>query len=109
MQKSSNNRVVTWRRRLGITSASFGFVLFASAFFPYERYFSSDLHVQEMRQHAHMLNILWAFSFYGSVVLFLLSLFGLGWSRWAGAVLNGGAFLYSLMILGALCGPFGCS
>jgi hypothetical protein len=91
-----------------VISASLGFILFASAFVQYERYFSSDVHVQEMREHAHMLNVLWGFSFYGSAFLFLLSLFGLGWSRWVGAVLNCGAFLYSLAILGASCGPFGC-
>ena len=110
MQKRPRERIVIWRRRIGVVSGSLGGILFALAYLTYVRYFSgpTNLHVEEMRAHAHMLNVLWILSFYGGAFLSLLSLCGLGWSRWVGLVLNGGACLCALMTLGALCGPFGC-
>ena len=94
-----------------MASAVLGLFLLAGAMFPYLRYASnlSNLHLQERLQHAHELNLLWRTSFYGSVGLFVASLFGLGWGRWVGLVANAGAFLYALMTLGAMCGPFACS
>jgi hypothetical protein len=63
---------------------------------------STNLHVQERLQHARALGLFWTASFYGSVILFLLSLFGIGWGRRIGLIVNGGAFLCALMILGAI-------
>ena len=106
-----NPTVAIWRRRLGVVSAVLGLCLFVAAMFPYHRYASdpNNLHIQERLQHAQELRVLWIASFYGSFVLFVASLFGLGWGRWVGLVANAGAFLYALMTLGAMCGPFGCS
>jgi hypothetical protein len=67
---------------------------------------SSNLHVQERLQHARILGLFWSVSLYGSALLFL---FSLGWIRWIGLIVNGGALLFGLMTLGAMCGPFGCS
>lgn len=95
---------------MSAASASLGFLLFACACFLYLRYASDveGLHVQERLHYAWILGHLWRVSFYGSALLFLLSLFGLGWSRWVGLIVNAGAFLFALMTLGAMCGPFGC-
>jgi hypothetical protein len=103
-------RIAIWRRRIGAASTSLGFLLFVGAWFVYLRYASdaSSLHVQERVQHARILGLFWSVSLYGSVLLFLFSLFGLGWSRWVGLIVNGGALLFALMTLGAMCGPFGC-
>ena len=91
--------------------AALGLILFIAALLPYLRYAAdiSNLHVQERIQHAQALGLLWRISFFGSAALGFVSLFGLGWGRWLGVITNGGAFLCSLMTLGAMCGPFGCS
>ncbi len=106
-----NLQVAIWRRRIGVVSAVLGLFLLAGAVFPYLRYASdlNNLHVQERLQHARELSLLWNACFYGSFVLFVASLFGLGWGRWVGLVANAGAFLCALMTLGAMCGPFACS
>jgi hypothetical protein len=103
-------RIAIWRRRIGAASTSLGFLLFAGACFVYLRYASdpANLHVQERLQHARILGLFWRVSFFGSELLFLFSLFGLGWSRWVGLIVNVGALLFALMTLGAMCGPFGC-
>jgi hypothetical protein len=90
--------------------AALGIVLFAAAFFPYLRYASdpSNLHMAERLHYARALGVLWVVSFYGSTLLFVVSLFGLGWCRWVGLAANTGAFLCAMMTLGAMCGPFGC-
>ena len=100
-----------WRQRIGASSTVLGLLLFAAACFVYLRYASnpSSLHVEERLRHAQALGLPWSVSFYGSLLLFIVSLFGLGWSRWSGLLVNGGAFLCALMTLGAMCGPFGCS
>jgi hypothetical protein len=107
---STESRAI-WRRRLGVTCAAFGLLLFAAALLPYLRYAAdlSNLHTQERIQHAQALGLLWRTSFFGSAVFGSGSLFGLGWGRWLGIVANGGAFICALMTLGAMCGPFGCS
>ena len=104
------DRIAIWRRRIGAVSTSLGFLLFVGACFVYLRYASdsSNLHLQERLQHARILGLFWSVSLCGSVLLFLFSLFGLGWSRWVGLIVNGGALLFTLMTLGAMCGPFGC-
>ena len=106
-----NPAVAVWRTRLGITCATIGLVLFLAALFPYLRYASdlNNLHDQERIRHAQTLSLLWRAGFFGSVGTGLASLFGLGWGRWVGIIANAGAFLFSAMILGAMCGPFGCS
>lgn len=93
-----------------MVSAALGVFLFSVACFIYLRYASdpANLHEQERLQHARAIGLSWTVTFYGAVFLLLLSLFGLRWSRWAGLVLSGDAFLCDLMTLGALCGPFGC-
>lgn len=93
-----------------MASTSFGFLMFASACFVYLRYATdpSNLHVQERLQHARTLELFSSVSFYGSVLLLLFSLLGLGWIRLVGLIVNGGALLFALMTLGAMCGPFGC-
>ena len=100
-----------WRQRVGVISTLLGFLLFAAACFVYLRYASDplSLHAEERLQHARALGLIWGTSLYGSLVLCIVSLFGLGWSRWSGLLINGGAFLCALMTLGAMCGPFGCS
>jgi hypothetical protein len=103
-------RIAVWRRRIGAVSAALGCLLLAVVCFIYLRYASDpmNLHVQERLQHARLIGLFWNASFYGAVVLFLLSLFGIGWSRWVGLIVNSGTFLCGLMTMGALCGPFGC-
>lgn len=105
------HRIAVWRRRLGQVSVVAGLLLFTVACFIYLRYASdpTNLHVQERLAHARAIGRLWTVSFYGTALLFFLSLVGLGWSRWVGLVVNGCAFLCALMTLGALCGPFGCN
>jgi lipid-A-disaccharide synthase-like uncharacterized protein len=85
-----------------------GFLLFVGTCFVYLRYASSNLHVEERVQHARILKQFWVISFYGSLILLLFSLLGLGRSRWVGVILNGGALIFTLMTLGAMCGPNGC-
>jgi len=101
-----------WRRRIAVAAALLSTVAFVAAVSMYARYASgSDLytqHVQERIGHAHILNIFWRLIFYGSPALFLLSLFGLGWARWLGAITSCCALGFALMTLGALCGPFMC-
>jgi hypothetical protein len=100
-----------WRRRIGVLSTLLGLPLFAAACVVYLRYISDplNLHLEERIQHAQALSLLWSVILYGSLFLLVTSLFGLGWSRWSGFLVNGAAFFYALMILGAMCGPFGCS
>ena len=99
-----------WRRRIAVAGAALGVVVFLASCFIYVRYAveSSELHTQERILHAQTLGRLWSVDFYGSAILFLLSLFGLGWNRWIGLAANAGAWLFSVMTLGALCGPFSC-
>ena len=102
--------IAVWRGRIGAVGTALGALLFAVAFSIYLRYASdpTNLHVQERLQHARPIGLFWTASFYGAVLLFLLSLFGVGWNRWFGLIVNGCAFLFALMTLGAICGPFGC-
>jgi len=76
----------------------------------YFRYASSPAgqHLQERLQYAQPLNLVWSVGFYGSMLVFILSLLGLGWARWAGLAASVGAWSFALMTLGAMCGPFGC-
>ncbi len=53
----------------------------------------NNMHVQEPLQHAHILGPLWSVSLFGSVLFGVVSLFGLGWSRWTGILANGSAFV----------------
>ena len=107
----NNPKVVMWRRRIAVGSTVMGVLFFAFACFTYLRYFSdpSNMHVQERLQHARILGSLWSASLFGSVLFGVVSLFGLGWSRWTGILANGSAFACALMSLGAACGPFGGS
>jgi hypothetical protein len=102
--------VAVWRRRIGEISVSVGALLFAAACFIYLRYASdpTNMHLQERLSHARAIGRFWTLAFYGTALLFLLSLVGLGWRRWVGLIVNGCGFLCTLMTLGALCGPFGC-
>jgi hypothetical protein len=104
------DRIATWRRGLGAGSTALGFLLLGISCFIYLRYASDpmNLHVGERLHHSQAMVRLWIVVFYGSALLFLLSLLGFGWSRWVGLTVNCGAFLCALMTLGALCGPFGC-
>jgi len=99
-----------WRRGLGAVSAALGIVLLTSACIIHIRYASdpSNLHVQERLQHARILGLLSNVGLYGSMVLLVSSVFGLGWTRWVGIAANFGALSFTLMTLGALCGPFAC-
>jgi hypothetical protein len=105
-----NPNFAVWRRRIGVACAALGLLLFVAALLSYLRYASdpSNLHVQERLQHAGALNFLWCASLYGSMILFVASLFGSGLGRWVGLAANASAFLCALMTLGAMCGPFGC-
>src|SRR5271168_1848697 len=110
MASVKSPKIAAWRRRVGVVCAVMGIVLFAASLFPYLRYAAdpSGMHVQERLQHARALGLLWNASIYGSMVLSIVSLFGLGLGRWVGLAANVGAFLCALMTLGAMCGPFGC-
>ena len=78
--------------------------------FIYERYATyPSLHNQEIVQHARLLGAVWNTGLFGSTILFVAALFGLGWGRWLGLVLSLCTFLNALMILGTWCGQFGCS
>src|ERR1700685_460454 len=111
MNGMKNPSISIWRRRVGAISTALSFLLLAAACFLYVRYASnpSSLHVEERLRQARGLGLIWNVSFFGSPLLFIVSLFGLGWSRWSGLLVNGGAFFCNLMTVGALCGPFGCS
>src|SRR5580704_1026289 len=106
-----NSGIPIWRRRIGAISTVVGFLLLVTVCSVYFRYASnpSSLHVEERLRHARALGLIWSVSFYGSLLPFIASLSGLGWSRLSGLFVNGGACLFALMTLGALCGPFGCS
>jgi hypothetical protein len=93
-----------------VVSAALGFVLLSIACFVYLRYASNpaNLHVQERIQYAQILALFWKASLYGSALVFVVSLFGLGWTRLLGLAANAAAFVFALMTLGAMCGPFGC-
>ena len=105
-----NPRVAIWRQRPALLSTALGLLLLSIACFIYLRYASdpSNLHLRERIQHAQTLEWLWRVSLYGSILLFVISLFGKGRARWAALAINGATFLYALMALGAMCGPFGC-
>ena len=107
---TTKQRLESSRRILGAASAALGLLFLSITVCLYLRYASAplSLHAQERIQHAHGLAMLWQASFYSSIVLFVLSLLGLGWGRWAGLIFNAAAFVCALMTLGALCGPFGC-
>ena len=111
MNGTRNPGISIWRRRIGAIGTLLGLLLFATACFLYLRYASdpSNMHVQERLQHARALGLLWRVDLNGSMLLFVVSLFGSGWGRWSGLLVNGGAFFCTLMTLGALCGPFGCN
>ena len=106
-----NPKLIVWRRRVGVGCALLGLLLFGAALFVYLRYASdpNHLHVQERLQHAWALSVIWRASFFGALILLIISVFGLGWGRWVGLAANAGSFLYAVMTLGAMCGPFGCS
>jgi hypothetical protein len=76
---STESRAI-WRRRLGVTCAAFGLLLFAAALLPYLRYAAdlSNLHTQERIQHAQALGLLWRTSFFGSAVFGVAVRFGMG-------------------------------
>ena len=103
-------RVAIWRRKLAVVNTAMGFLLLSIAYFIYVRYFSdpSNLHAQERVLHAQTLTLLWHTCLFGSALLFVFSVFGLGWGRWVGLAVNAAAFMCALMTLGAMCGPFGC-
>ena len=103
-------QILVGRRLLGMACAFAGVLLFASALFMYLRYTSdlNSLHGAERVRHGQLLSHLWQGQFYGAFVLSIVSLFGLGWSRWLGLAANASSFLCALMTLGAMCGPFGC-
>ncbi len=104
-----NSRIAVWRRGIGIACTVAGLMLFAAALFGYLRYTNlNDAHMQERLQHAQLLNQLWQATFFGSMVLAVLLLFGLGWSRWVGLLANIGSILCAMMTLGAMCGPYNC-
>jgi len=92
-------------------STVLGSLLFAAACFVYLRYASnlSSLYVDERLRHARPLGLIWSVSFFGSILLFIVSLSGLGWSRWSGILVNAGAFLCALSTFGAMCGRYGCT
>jgi len=108
----TGGRIAIWRRWVGGVSAWAGCLLFACACLMYLRYAAgtdpAGMHIQERLQHARALSFLWNVSFRAAPLLFMVSLFGFGLRRWIGLVMNVGAFIFDLMILGALCGPFGC-
>jgi hypothetical protein len=93
-----------------MVAASLGIVLLLLSWAIHIRYASdlSALHEQERIHYARFLGYLWQIDFYGSASLIVLSLFGLGWLRGIGLLASFGALSFSLMTLGALCGPFGC-
>lgn len=99
-----------WRRRLGAACAALGILLSALACVIYFRYVAdpSNLHAQERLQHAGLIGMLWSAGFYGSMLLFFSSILGTGWGRWVGIAASVGAWIFGLMTLGAMCGPFGC-
>jgi hypothetical protein len=103
-------RVAIWRQRLAVVNTALGFLLLSIACVIYLRYASdlSNLHAHERVAHAQTLALLWNATFFGSALLFVFSLFGLGWGRWLGLAANAGAFVCTLMTVGAMCGPFGC-
>lgn len=103
-------QLLVWRRGIGMACVFAGVLLFTSALFMYLRYASdlNNLHGAERMQHGQLLSHLWQGQFYGAFVLSIVSLFGLGWSRWLGLSTNVASFFCALMTLGAMCGPFGC-
>lgn len=98
------------RRKLAVVSSALGFLLLSIACFIYLRYASdpSNMHVAERIRHARTVGLLWRFTFLGSILLFFVSLFGLGPGRWVALAVSAAAFIFALMTLGAMCGPFGC-
>lgn len=102
--------IAIWRRRLATVTVALGLLFLLIAGFLYFRYASDplNLHVQERVRHARTLGLLWTVSFYGPALLFVVSLFGAGWRRWAALALSAVAIGYGLATLGALCGPFNC-
>jgi hypothetical protein len=99
-----------WRATSGFLGCASGCVLFGLALFQYERYANdlAGLHSAEMHRYALALSILWRLCFFGSPVAFIASAFGFGRLRGAGITVSLFAFACSLMVLGAICGPFMC-
>src|ERR1041385_199315 len=104
-----NPRISIWRRRIGVFCTVVGCLFFAASRFLYIRYASSSLHDEERLRHAQALGVIWGMIFLGSPFLLIVSIFGLGWSRWAGVVLYAAAFVDALAILGSRCGLYGCT
>jgi hypothetical protein len=98
-----------WRSIFGPLGSAIALVLFACAYWMYGRYADPDQpHTAERLQHATLLGHLWMCTFYGAMATFIFSVLGRGWARWSGIVLSGASFLWSMMTLGAMCGPFNC-
>jgi|ERR1700679_3151305 hypothetical protein len=101
-----------WRSISGLAGCVSALMLSVCAVFIYERYFapiqSLPWRVAEMQHHASALSILWRLCFFGSLLTLIASAFGRSWPRIAGICLSSLAFLFSIMTLGAACGPFGC-
>ena len=102
------DRIALWRRTIGAVGVVLGLLFFACTYFIYVRYFSdvTNLHAPERLEHARLIGLFWTVSFYGAALWFVLSLVGLGWSRWIGLFVNGCALLCGLATLGAMSGPF---
>ncbi len=103
-------KLTSWRRVVALVSAALGILFLSIAYLIYMRDASTpeNLHAPARLRPAHPLALLWKASFCGSALLFIVSLFGLGWGRWLGLAANAAAFICALMTLGAMCGPFGC-
>jgi hypothetical protein len=84
--------------------------LATAAIFIYERYAAPivDTHSIERLQHAHLLNAIWLLCFYGAGLTLVASAIGRGMVRVAGIGLSVLSFLYAMMTLGAMCGPYNC-
>jgi hypothetical protein len=104
-------RLSIWRKRAGVTSTVIGLLFFAVGYFMYQRYISNPLnsHVEERLHHWRALGLIWSVTFWGSGLLFIVSLFGIGWSRWSGVLANVAALFCALAIYGAMCGIYGCT
>ena len=98
------------RRLLGGISVSLGVLLLATASIVYVRYItdSSAAHVQERLHNAELLGNIWRVDLYGSLLLVLASSLAIGWMRLIGVLTNLGALVFTLMTLGASCGPYNC-
>src|SRR5579864_4736330 len=95
-------RTAILRQWIGPASALLAFLFLVSACFIYFRHLFTfpNPHNIERQQHAHMLDVVWRVSFYGSAFSFISSLVGLGWSRWGGLAMSVAAIVFDLMTLG---------